>query len=126
MADAKPKPDLLRFLNEHYNNLKGLAETDNKTPDLPNENITAVITLIDKLYETITTTGDISHDEIVKQLKNLHDRYDELNLEDPYSRYKDASARLNNLNTIVFNIRAGSEGTEAGAGAGEEKEKEEE
>lgn len=125
MADAKPKPDLLRFLKDRYLLLKTQAETDNKTPDPPNENIRAVITLIDKLYETITKP-DVSHDQIVKQLQNLHKRYDELKLDDPYSRYKDASARLNHLNTIVFNIRAGSEGTEAGAGAGEEKEKEEE
>jgi hypothetical protein len=91
-ADAKP--DLLRFLNEHYNKLKGLAETDNKTPDPPNEDITTVIARIDELYKTVNTKDDISHDEIVKQLNALRTLYNALVLTDPYTRYTEATEKL--------------------------------
>ena len=119
MADAKPELDLLRFLNEHYAKLKDLVETDK------NDKITAVIVGIDTLFNTITTTGDISHDEIVKQLNALKTLYNGLGLQlgediTSYTRYIDANDSLNMI-VVGFNeVEAGVEGEgEKGSGAGE-------
>ena len=123
MADAKPDTEsLLEFVTRHYKDLKTKAETDNNTP--PNDKIAAIIVQIDELYKTITTTGDISHDEIVKQLNALKTLYNGLGPQlgediTSYTRYIDAN---DSLNTIVdgFNeVDAGEGEGEKGSGAGE-------
>jgi hypothetical protein len=120
MADAKPEPDLLRFLNEHYDKLKGLAETDNTTPGPPNDKITAVIAPIDELYKTINTTGDISHEKIVEQLKALKTLYNGLSDLDltSYTRYTEANDRLNMIVDGLEKVEAGGKELEPGAGLG--------
>ena len=117
MADAKPEPDLLRFLKDRYLLLKTQAETDNTTPDPPNEDITTVIALIDELYKTINTKDDISHDEIVKQLNALRTPYNELKLEGSYTRYTEATERLKLIVDGLEEVEAGGEELEPKAGS---------
>ena len=108
MADATES--VLAFVNRHYADLKKQAQDDN---DPANENITAVIALIGKLYKTINK-GDASHDEIAGQLKALKTLYNglsELDLE-LYSRDIEAN---HSLHIIV----EGLEEVEARAGVGE-------
>jgi len=123
MADAKPDTEsLLEFVTRHYKDLKTKAETDNNTP--PNDKIAAIIVQIDELYKTITTTGDISHDEIVKQLNALKTLYNGLGLQlgediTSYTRYIDANDSLNMI-VVGFNeveAGVGGEGERAGEGS---------
>jgi hypothetical protein len=107
---AAGEPDLLRFLKDRYETLKRHAETDNN--DTKNEDITTVIARIDKLYETINTKDDISHDEIVKQLNALITPYNELKLEGSYTRYTEATDRLNLIVTGLEEVEAGVAGEE--------------
>jgi hypothetical protein len=112
-TDAKPEPDLLRFLKDRYLLLKTQAETDN-IPGSSNANIKAIIVRIDELYTTITTTGDINHEKIVEQLKAIRTPYNDLKLEGSYTRYTEATDRLN---LIVDGLeKVGGEELAPGAG----------
>ena len=90
MADAKPGSELLHFVIDQYDNLKPQAT------DTSNEKITAVIALIDTLFNTFKNS-DSTHDATVGQLVKLQAAYTELESRlDPtdYPRYANASANL--------------------------------
>ena len=106
MADAKPEPDLLRFLKDRYLLLKHHAETDN-TPK--NDKIAAVIVRIDELYNTINT-GEVTHEKIVEQLKALRTPYNTLDLDlTSYTRYTEANSRLNMIVDRLEEVEAEEE-----------------
>lgn len=109
MADASIDAEsVLDFVTKHYSDLKTKAETDNTRPGPPNEQIKAVIVLIDKLYETIKK-GDASHDQIAGQLNELKTKYNELGLTDSYTRYTYANTSLNMIVDGFNEIEAGVE-----------------
>ena len=115
---ATDTESVLAFVTRHYEDLKNQAQDDNKPPDPPNDKITAVIIVINELYETIKK-GGASHDEIVEQLQEIKKQYSALDLDiDSYTRYTEATT---SLNTIVdgFNevdAGVGSEGEGEGEG----------
>ena len=95
MAEATKEPAVLTFVTTNYEKLKNEAAGDN---DPKKENVTAVIKLIDNLYQTIKHP-DATHDTIVGQLKPLQKAYDELNplLSAEYVNYKEANDRLKRI-----------------------------
>jgi hypothetical protein len=94
---ATDTESVLDFVTRHYEDLKTKAETDNNTPK--NDKIAVVIGRIDELYKTIKK-DKVTHDEIVKQLKELKPLYNGLGDLDTgsYTRYIEAN---NSLNMIV-------------------------
>ena len=103
MADAVPD-SVLAFVKNQYDGLKKQAQ--DKTLDPPNEAITTVIARIDELYNTINK-GEVTHDEIVKQLNALKTQYNELSSQlgkdiASYTRYTEAN---NSLNMIVGGLK---------------------
>ena len=114
---------VLEFVTRHYEDLKNQAQDDN-TPS--NASITAVIDRIDTLYKTITTKGEVTHDEIVKQLKELKTQYNNLgpllgdDIVVSYTRYIDANTSLSMVVDGLEEVEAVSkEAEEAEEGAGE-------
>ena len=118
MADAILDGDsVLEFVKKQYDGLKKQAQDDNNIPGPSNENITDVIARIDELYNTIKK-GEVTHDEIVKQLNALKTQYNELSSQlgkdiASYTRYTEAK---NSLNMIVDGFNE----VDAGEGKGEE------
>jgi predicted amino acid racemase len=111
MAKAADDADseLLAFVETQYADLKTEAEKDNnESPNPKQSEVTAVIALIDALFNTIKS--DFTHEEIVKQLQEIKKQYSDLKLNHAeYTRYKEADE---NLNTIM----AGLEEVEAASG----------
>jgi hypothetical protein len=90
--------ELLDFVETHYNDLKTEAEKDNNPTQTE---VTAVIALIEKLFGIIKK-GDATHEEIVKQLREIKKQYSDLKskLDDnEYTRYKEADENLNTIMT---------------------------
>ncbi len=112
MAETTKEPDVLTFVTTNYEKLKSEADSDN---DPKNENVTAVIKLIDNLYQTIKNP-DATHDTIVGQLKPLQTAYDELNPLLSSTEYVSYNEANNRLKRIMVDV----------TGAEEEKKEEEE
>jgi hypothetical protein len=96
MAEATKEPDVLTFVKKNYDKLKSEAQSDNNPV---NGDVTAVIKLIDDLYQTIKNP-DATHDTIVGQLKPLQTAYDELNpllSSTEYVSYNEANNRLKRI-----------------------------
>jgi capsular polysaccharide biosynthesis protein len=108
MAETTKEPDVLTFVKKKYDNLKSEADGDN---DPKKENVTAVIKLIDTIYQTIIKS-EATYDTIVGQLKHLQTAYDGLSFSTEYVNYKEANNRLRRIVDVT--------------GAKEEKEEEEE
>ena len=109
---------VLDFVTSHYDRLKREAETGPS-----NASITAVIDRINTLYKTITTKGDDTHDEIVKQLKELKTQYNGLGplLGDDivsYTRYIDANTSLIMIVDGFNEVEEEGKGEELAPGAG--------
>ena len=116
---ATEPESVLAFVTRHYDELKAEAKKDNESSHPKQEEVTDVIALIDKLYETINnTTGDISHEKIVEQLKALKTQYNTLGLTDPYTRYIDANASLNMIVGGLEEVDAGVGSKGKGKGEG--------